>query len=212
MGLTVKYKLKKTWSFKITPYLYTRKWYQGNRPPVDRNKFCLRLLLLSHSCSGSPVRSLIQLHSEPLLGGTGAGWVPSPAAPWPHPLGRGHAAFAAGRAEQARDLMNDFFSWARAVCFYSPYKKIGNKLNKPSHTRSSLFFFFFHSWHFISTHSILIGCKSVLIIMVWTVSMGPLCAQRNGAPCQHLSAGGSDDSLPGGVCWRVLLTESCKTH
>lgn len=62
MGLTVKYKLKKTWSFKITPYLYTRKWYQGNRPPVDRNKFCLGLLLLSHSCSGSPARSLIQLH------------------------------------------------------------------------------------------------------------------------------------------------------
>lgn len=45
MGLTVKYKLKETWSFKITPYLYTRKWYQGNRPPVDRNKFHLGFLL-----------------------------------------------------------------------------------------------------------------------------------------------------------------------
>lgn len=37
--------------------------------------------------------------------------------------------------------MNDFFSQVRAVCFYSPYKKIGNKLNKPSHTQSSHIFF-----------------------------------------------------------------------
>lgn len=70
MGLTVKYKLKKTWSFKITPYLYTRKWYQGNRPPVDRNKFCLRLLLLLPSCLGFPFPSippLIQLRLSLLL-------------------------------------------------------------------------------------------------------------------------------------------------
>lgn len=38
--------------------------------------------------------------------------------------------------------MNDFFSQVRAVCFYSPYKKRGNKLNKPSHTRSSQSFLF----------------------------------------------------------------------
>lgn len=41
MGLTVKYKLKETWSLKITPYLCTRKWYQGNRPGVDGNAFGL---------------------------------------------------------------------------------------------------------------------------------------------------------------------------
>lgn len=63
-----------------------------------------------------------------------------------------------------RNLMNDFFSQVRAVWFYSPYKKVGNKLNKPSHTQSS--HIFFYSWHFISTHSILISYKSGLIMMV----------------------------------------------
>lgn len=43
MGLTVKYKLKKTWSFKITSYLYTRKWYQENRPPAVKDKLSLWL-------------------------------------------------------------------------------------------------------------------------------------------------------------------------
>lgn len=184
MGLTVKYKLKKTWSFKITPYLYTRKWYQGNRPPVDRNKFCLRLLLLFPSCSGFPFPCLplpnyIYRHvqvagCEPgqvswagaALGTHWGPWgppvwpqtVPPPARPCPVALPEPTAPplFLGPAPERDtqnlfagvwmcwskwRNLMNDFFSQARAVCFYSPYKKIGNKLNKPSHTQSSHIFF-----------------------------------------------------------------------
>lgn len=184
MGLTVKYKLKKTWSFKITPYLYTRKWYQGNRPPVDRNKFCLRLLLLFPSCSGFPFLFPSLLFLCPITFIATSQWLhvnlakspgqwqlwgpwgppvwlqtlPLPTCPCPvalleptaPPLFLGPAPERDTQNLFAhvwlcwskwRNLMNDFFSQARAVCFYSPYKKIGNKLNKPSHTQPSHIFF-----------------------------------------------------------------------